>query len=327
MNLRQSGNDVDTVFALNGVDENSATFALGWVLSKSPALLHATIHNLAQIDIEPGQALIDVQKHGKDKGYTDIEILTPNSCNIIIEAKQHWVLPSEEQLKKYATRLKAGRVIRPLIVSLSAASRDYAKRRLPCSISNISLVHRSWADLDALVYKAYSNTKSREEKHWLREFKIHLRRYVSMRNQQDNWVFVVSLSSRYIKKDSSYTSIDVVDKDNQYFHPVGNRWPVMPPNYIAFRYGGQLQSVHHIESYEVVTDLSSANMNWPKTDSDYFLYNLGPAMKPPVTIRNGSIWNSGRYWCAIDTLLSGAYKTISGARDESYRRLEANKLD
>ena len=46
-----------------------------------------------------------------------------------------------------------------------------------------------------------------------------------------------------------------------------------------------------------------------------------------LDIRNGSIWNSGRYRCAIDTLLSGANTTISDARDESYSRIEVDKLD
>lgn len=320
--MKLSGNDINTVFALNGVDENSATYAFSWALSKSPTLLRETIYDLAECDVEAEQVIIEVQKHGKDKGFTDIEILIRNVCHIIFEAKRYWELPSTEQLEKYATRLETSYESKSLIVSLSAASQEYAKRRLPSTISNISLVHRSWADLHALVLRAYDRAKSREEKFWLREFKSHLMRYVSMRNPQDNLVFVVSLSQDLIKK--GYTWIDVVEKDKCYFHPVGNRWPFEPPNYIAFRYYGQLQSVHYIKRYDVVTDLSSVNENWPKTDSDNFLYTLGPAMEPPVIVKNGSIWPSGRYWCAIDTLLSGACKTISDARDETKRRLNAS---
>ncbi|MCG2728873.1 MAG: hypothetical protein L6276_01100, partial [Acetobacterium sp.] len=37
--------------------------------------------------------------------------------------------------------------------------------------------------------------------------------------------------------------IDIVEKRNKYFHPMGmNGWPKEPPNYIAFRYYGKLQS-------------------------------------------------------------------------------------
>ena len=36
-------NNCNGVFGLNGYDENSATYALGWVLTKSPNLLRAFI--------------------------------------------------------------------------------------------------------------------------------------------------------------------------------------------------------------------------------------------------------------------------------------------
>ena len=43
---------------------------------------------------------------------------------------------------------------------------------------------------------------------------------------------------------------DIVNKKRIYFHPVGGGpggWPSEPPNYIAFRYGGKLQTIHHID--------------------------------------------------------------------------------
>ena len=242
--MKLFGNDINTVFALNGVDENSVTYAFSWALSKSPTLLRYTIYDLVECDVESEQVIIEIQKYGKDKGFTDIEILIRNVCHIIFEAKRYWELPSTEQLEKYAGRLETSNESKSLIVSLSAASQEYAKSRLP-PISNISLVHRSWADLHALVLGAYDKAKSREEKFWLREFKSHLRRYVSMRNPRDNLVYVVSLNKDPITE--GYTWIDVVEKDKRYFHPVGNGWPVEPPNYIAFRYHGRLQSVHYIK--------------------------------------------------------------------------------
>ena len=113
-----------------------------------------------------------------------------------------------------------------------------------------------------------------------------------MRDPQDNRVYVVALSQDPIKGDRDYTWIDVVEKDKHYFHPIKKGWPDEPPNYIAFRYDGQLQSVHYIESYKVVTNPSSVNMNWLESDREQFLYKLGPAMKPLDTVRSGPIWNS-----------------------------------
>ena len=144
-----------------------------------------------------------------------------------------------------------------------------------------------------------------------------------MQNPRDNQVFVVALSAQPIKDGDDYTWIDVVEKEGRYFHPVGNRWPVVPPNYIGFRYYGELQSVHHIDTYEIVGDLSELNPKWPRREdaADHFVYTLGPAMKPARPMRTGNIYRSGRVWCAIDTLLSGVCDTISDARDETSRRL------
>jgi hypothetical protein len=44
-------------------------------------------------------------------------------------------------------------------------------------------------------------------------------------------------------------------------------------------------------------------------------------MRPPKEIRAGKVFRSARVSCAIDTLLSGDYKTLSDARDETKRRL------
>ena len=77
-----------------------------------------------------------------------------------------------------------------------------------------------------------------------------------MERQTDNNVFVVVLGQSPMVPGQTHTWIDVVEKDKCYFHPVGNHWPVRPPNYIGFRYRGRLQSVHHIESFEIVEDLS-----------------------------------------------------------------------
>jgi hypothetical protein len=142
-----------------------------------------------------------------------------------------------------------------------------------------------------------------------------------MQNPRDNMVYVVSLSTHLINEGASYSWIDVVGKDGRYFHPVGNRWPVLPPNYIGFRYHGALQTVHHIDAYEIVGNLADRNQNWPVTDTDHFVYTLGPAMRPARTVRTGNIYRNGRVWCAIDTLLSGACETISEARDQTASRL------
>jgi hypothetical protein len=92
-------------------------------------------------------------------------------------------------------------------------------------------------------------------------------------------------------------------KTSVYFHPVGNNWPVHPPNYVGFRHHGRLQSVHHVNSFEVVEDLSKYNRLWVETVSDHFVYRLGPPMRPPREVRTGNIYRNGRVWCAIRAVI------------------------
>ena len=119
----------------------------------------------------------------------------------------------------------------------------------------------------------------------------------------------------------NHTWVDVVEQDRSYFHRVGNNWPTQPPNYVAFRYHGRLQSVHHVDNFQIVADVFAINPLWLHTVDDHFVYSLGPPMRPPTEVRTGDIIRNARCTCAIDTLLSGAFDTISSARDETNRRL------
>ena len=319
MELLCYGRKQDNVFSLYGTDENSATYAVGMGLLKSPSLMEALVANLLGCPTVTSNWNIHLQEGGTDRGFTDIQFGPSGKPVIIVEAKKGWWLPTHEQLAKYAERMQCAD---GCIVSLSAASREYAERgqRLPESLNGHRVIHRSWADLRDLVNRAMSQTRKQEEKIWLRELENHLRGYATMQDPKDNNVFVVSLSRSEIKPNTGYTWVNVVE-DGYYFHPVGNRWPVVPPNYIGIRYEGRLQSVHHVESFPVHTNLEEVDPRWPHTESDHFVYKLGPAMKPAKPVQNGKIYPSGRYWCAIDTLLSGAFDTISAARDETQRRL------
>ena len=143
---------------------------------------------------------------------------------------------------------------------------------------------------------------------------------------RDNMVYVVSLGSEPMREGGTHTWIDVVEKDGEYFHPVGNRRPQQPPNYIAFRYKGRLQSVHRIESHEIWTNVAEKNPLWRDTDRPHFVYKLGPAMRPPRALKAGGTGDSvkqGRLvWCAIDTLLSGQFDYLGEAVAETKRRQE-----
>ena len=102
----------------------------------------------------------------------------------------------------------------------------------------------------------------------------------------------------------------------------GGGWPKEPPNYIAFRYFGRLQSIHHIECYTISTNLNGDISEMPDKDENYahFVYNLGPAIVPSKEVKTGTIYSNGRVWCHLDALLT--CDTISEARDLTKKRLE-----
>jgi hypothetical protein len=327
MTLRLSGATPTSVFSLLGTDENSATFAMGWALDQCPTFMDLFLRDVIGLSSPVDEVIVDLQRHHSSGGFTDIEIIGKNFCHLIVEAKSGWAIPGTEQLATYARRLTRHDRAERRILSISAASLSYAAGRLVERIDDVPVSHRSWSDIQQLAEAARQNASGHEEKLWLRHLYRHLEGYVSMQNPRDNLVYVVSLSDDPIKDGNPYTWIDVVEKDHRYFHPVGNRWPLLPPNYIAFRYYGELQSVHHIDGYAVVTNLSDQNAQWPWTDSDHFVYSLGPPMRPARQMRTGNIYRNHRVRCAIDTLLSGAYMSISAARDETSRRLARTEAD
>ena len=310
-----------SVFRLNGADENSATFALGWVLEQSPRYRKVVIESVFGEALDVDNAVITLQRHSQDGGYTDLEIQSGHRFHAILEAKRWWGVPSLRQLAQYQPRLVAARAERKRLVSVSGADQDYALRRLPANLQGVRIVHLSWGELQRLAKRAQSHAAGFEEKLWLRQLIEHLQEFVSMERQTDNNVFVVSLGSDPMVEGQTHTWIDVVEKDKCYFHPLAKNWPAQPPNYIGFRYYGKLQSVHHIDSFQVVENLHSYNRLWLETDYDHFVYRLGPPMRPPREVKTGKIFRSGRVWCAIDTLLSGAFGTVSDARGETQRRL------
>jgi len=105
---------------------------------------------------------------------------------------------------------------------------------------------------------------------------------------------------------------DFVTAEQCYFHPYGwgSGWPKTPPNFLAFRWGNQVQWLLRVASSEVIPNLQS---RWPDmpadgaTDQPHMLYHLGPPFPSDGNYR------ASRVWFVLDQLL------VSGSLREAVR--------
>lgn len=315
------GREVKTVFDLLGDKENDITYSLGWALSQSDRLARALLADIFP-DEEPGQLTATrLQQFVLDGGFTDIE-LESERLHLIVEAKRGWNLPDEAQLARYAPSLH-GRDQNALAV-FSEASREYALPRLPKEVAGVPVLYRSWKDVTGLVERV-AGTGGHAEKRLLRELVRYLKGLMTMQNVRDNMVYVVSLSSQQRSWSGELTPVRIVSERSRYFHPVGGGpggWPKDPPNYLGFRYHGQLQRIHHVEGYEVVTNLHEVFEELPdEKQAPHYLYSLGPLIEPAHRVATGNLYASLRVWAALDLLLTS--ETIADARDATNERLRA----
>lgn len=316
---------INSIFQLLGDKENDISFSVAWALVKCPELLMEFINhtiNIQKFDVENIEIRMQ-DYYDADSGYTDIEIICEPIFYIIIEAKRGWDLPKKEQLTKYANKqsfIDSPAKIKKLI-ALSECSRSYAEHNLQVkNVKGIDVLPVSWKEVYKYSKAAYDKS-NHAEKHLLIELQTYLEGLMTMQNRASNLVYVVSVGSGKVEG-SDLTWIDIVEQKGLYFHPMGQKgWPKTPPNYIAFRYHGKLQSIHHIEKYKVLTNLNERIPEIPYAswmDTPHFLYKLGKGFAPDHEVETGNIYPNGRVWVMLDTLFT-CY-TISDARDETKRR-------
>lgn len=325
--LTAYGNKITSVFQLIGTQENDITKSIAWALVKCPAFLTGIMKEILDIDIVPDNVRLQYQTYEKERGITDLEITDDEDFYVIIEAKRGWVLPSVRQLTLYSERkcIQESNARYKKIVSMSECSMNYADVFLPAKeINGIPVSHLSWKRICEIAEASLKESNNRE-KSLLKELINYLGGIMNMQNQKSNMVYVVALSDDKVGEslgESQITFQEVVEKYNKYFHPLGiNGWPKEAPNYIAFRYGGQLQSIHHIESYTVTRNLHEQieELKDKKEENNYFVYRLGKKIIPPKAVKTGNIYRNGRCWAMIDTLLTS--DTISEARDITKERM------
>ena len=321
--LESYGREIHSIFQLLGDKENDITLSMSWALAKCPEFLKAVVSSVSGFTPAVEDTTIMNQRYDAATGITDIEVTDHKNFHIIFEAKRGWLLPGAEQLTKYSIREDFAKATydHKYIVSLSECTQAYAKTHLPFQeVNGIPVSHLSYQEVYQMAQASHAPS-NHEQKHLLREFCEYLRGLMTMQKLDSNMVYVVALGTQCPDR-CSISWIDIVKNHNKYFCPVGgNGWPKEPPNYIAFRYYGQLQSIHHIEGYTVTRNMHDEIPEMPDEvwDTDCYVYKLGPAIIPGKTVKTGKIFRNGRVWAMLDTLLT--CDTISEARDMTQARL------
>lgn len=321
--LRSGKKLISNVFQLLGHKENALSKTLAWVFSNNPDLLMRflshVIHEVASTD----DVLIRIQEYENSKGVvgiTDIEISNGSDYYVIIEAKRGWVLPDLTQLEKYVKResFTKSKALHKVLVVVSDCTTDYCNLHLDRQIAGTPILNVSWDELTIMARNCIA-TGNNVEKRMLKDLIQYLGGR-SMRNIDSSRVYVVSLGYK-IPNGWKIGFRDIVEKKLVYFHPVGNRWPKEPPNYIAFRYDGKLHSIHHIDGYEIVTNMNAKIQEIPSEDWEpHFLYTLGPAFSPSNEVKNGDrVRQSNRVWVFLDTLFTAS--SISDALSITEQRI------
>lgn len=319
MKLLRCGQPVATLFDLLGNKENDMTAGLAYTLAASPCFLERMVNRIAEVTPATiTEAIIKIQTGRCHEGITDIEIIVGNEVFIVIEAKRGTILPSGKQLKKYIPIVQKHKAKVRLLVTVSNSTQEVAAVHYGAATNlGIPIIHVAWREIEQMARRAMPD-ETNANKQLLKQFTAYLGELLGMENKYSNLVYVVSLSAA--SRDGWPLSfIEVVEKCNRYFYPVGNGWPD-PPNYLGFRYSGKLQSIRWVESFVVSMNPHEEFPEVSETKWDpHYVLRLGPPIIPMHEVRNGpSIVRAARCWCMIDALLTS--QTISDALSETKKR-------
>jgi hypothetical protein len=292
------GRSTGSVFDLLGQREVELTASLGCVLAKSPSLMNSL---LSVLGLAAGADEVSVALEVADEyGRTDIELVT-SRLKVVIEAKQGWLVPGEEQLDRYAGRFDGFDL--GLLVSLSDSSERWARDQLLPEVRGIPVRHLAWDAVRGSLSAAIRNSRGRE-RFWLEELEGYMGAATSRRPPDDQWVFCVVVSDTLL---GGVSFKEYVTRERVYFHPCGgfNTWPKRPPNLLCFRWGGQVQQVNRVSRFEIVPHLSQRfpSVRADETDGAHIVYDLGPNIPVPAISTKGT-YATGREWCLLDQLLT-----------------------
>lgn len=319
---------IESMFQLLGQKENDISYSVGYSFASCRQLLDNFLRQINIKSFQPDKIKIKLQTHEKDKGFTDFEILQEGQFHLIVEAKRGWTFPTDNQLNKYASRLtfQNSSAVDKRIIIFNESTPAYTQAHFAkTTVSSFPVRVINWQTIQRLTTSSIKRGRD-VENNILRNLGKYLNKISTMQKIDSNMVFVVSLG--WDKPDNWQINWqDIVNKKRKYFHPVGGGkggWPAEPPNYIAFRYGGKHQTIHHIDKYEVFKNPAIHFKEIPSANWEpYYLYHLGPSIVPTKEVKTGKVYPSGRKWAMLDLLLTS--DSVSEASDKTGQRQQNNR--
>jgi hypothetical protein len=318
---------IATVFDLLGRDENDMTASLGWGLAHNAALLRRFLERIAPDVVLAEPPAVELQKHGRaDGGFTDIELMA-RELHVIVEAKRGWDPPSEAQLRRYEDRFaETSAPAQRFVVLTQNGAERVVRHRLGAWVPAppIILAVLGWSDLVSMASSAGHEGPS-AERHLAGELATYLRGVADMRDTNTNEVHVVVLTRKvWDGWPTDLSPVDEVEKHRLYHYPTVGNYRRIVPNYMGFRYDGRLQSIHHVDSYEIIDTPhghvpGAPDLLW---DAPVNLLHLGPPIRPDHKVPTGKgIWPNAPAVVDIDLLLTST--TIVEARNATKLRRSA----
>jgi hypothetical protein len=250
--LHRSRTRVESIFGLHGSDENDLSAAFAFAMSRSSSFLRAVLQSVcSKLSDIPEPISIHLQTSRVSAGITDVEVRLGRNSIVVFEAKIGSEYPTAAQLGMYVSGCRAAGFGTIQMVALT--SREPVKGSEPTDWERIGapVCARSWRWIRQVLRAVIRSESASGTRTMLSELLTFLEGFMGIERAYSNLVYVVVLGGGYpVRWKTSW--IDIVEKHHRYFYPVvGGGWPP-PPNYMGFRYGGRLQSIRHVEKFEVV---------------------------------------------------------------------------
>ena len=197
--------------------------------------------------------------------------------------------PSLPQLRKYLHRLKRSKARDRRFVVLTrrsaASSHPVVEHAVGSSLDGFPIIPLGLTDVTRIARQALRSERRARPRLFLRELLEYLEGAGYVQSHRDSRVLVVALSRMLCEIGIPYNRVPY--ERGVYWYGGKSPWPKEPPKYFGFRFGGRLQSIHHVDDSRPFGAFRDV---FPEATQDWgpgVLVTLGPAIQPRHTVKTG----------------------------------------